>query len=190
MTDSERDAQCHLISLAFQYHVAGRCAARCQLISVTGNLLHHAIEVLLKALIVRDVGLRGVASFGHKLVPLWAAVVQKYPELNSLDRTGAVESLDRFELLRYPDDIVAKGAAVRFGWERAPAMPTMKVPAYDLAMEDVDELFRAAFGASGLNPEFFLVMLSQEARIALRDRNRHTLGAIASDQQTSGLTSG
>jgi hypothetical protein len=41
-------------------------------------------------------------------------------------------------------------------------------------MEDVDELFRAIFLATGKNPKFFLAMLN-EARAILRDRNQHPI---------------
>jgi hypothetical protein len=176
MTESEQDAQRHLMNLAFQYHVAGRCAAKCQLALVTGNLLHHAIEMVLKALLVQDLGLRGLAKMGHNLSEIWVACVTKHPGLDAPERTRAIGDLDRFERLRYPDGMVAAGAAIRFGWERGPSMPAMNVPVYDLAMEDVDELFHATFLVGGKNPDFFLAMLNQEARATLRERNRYPLG--------------
>jgi hypothetical protein len=176
MSDTDQEAERHLITLAMQYHVAGRCAGVCQIVPVAGNLLHHAIEMVLKALLVRDRGLAGVTKLGHNLIKIWGAAVATYPELDSTNCRRAIEELDRFESLRYPDAVIARGAAIRFGWDKAPPMPTMSVPTYDLVMEDVDELFHASFVFTGKNAEFFLAMLNKEARAALRDRNRYPIG--------------
>jgi hypothetical protein len=43
-------------------------------------------------------------------------------------------------------------------------------------MEDLDELFKAIFVATGRNPLISLVGLSEAALATLRDRNRHPIG--------------
>jgi hypothetical protein len=96
MSEADRAAERHLITLAIQYHVAGRCAAVCQMVPVTGNLLHHSIEMILKALLVADLGLGGVAKFSHDLVKAWTAAIAKHPQLDSADRGRAIAALHRF----------------------------------------------------------------------------------------------
>lgn len=171
VSSADQEAERHLITLAMQYYVAGRCAAECQLFPVAGNLLHHAVEMILKALLVPGSGLSSVTKFGHRLEKSWDAAVLRLPGLDSPDRRRAVEALDRFEQLRYPDGLMKTGAAMRFGWERTTPMPEMNVPVYDLAMEDVDELFAAVFRGTGKNVEFFQLPLNEKARAALRYRN-------------------
>src|SRR5882762_166548 len=138
MSEAEQDAERHLITLAMQYYIAGRSAAVHQMVPVTGNLLHHAIEMLLKALLVSGLGLKGIAKLRHNLVDIWVAAVAKHPNLDSPDRGRAIEELHRFETLRYPDSMIQSGAAIRFGWGKSSPMPSMTVPTYDLVMEDVD----------------------------------------------------
>ena len=168
------DAAWHFITLGLQYYVAGRSAAVYQLMPVTGNLLHHAVEMVMKSLLVSDVGLAGVTKFKHKLVPIWTDVVARHPGLASADHTRTINELDRFEELRYPDRVIAKGAAMRFGWSRAPAMG---VPEYDLVMDDVDALFAALFSATAtiVSPHVALALLNDEARNMLRDRNKSAI---------------
>lgn len=173
MASTTEDAEQHLIMLAVQYLVAGRSSAICQLVPVSGNLLHHAVELILKALLVRGVGLRGVFKLGHSLPKIWDAVIAQHPQLDSPERKQTIDELDQFERLRYPDNMLKSGAAIRFGWDRGPKMATMTVPAYELVMSDIDELFRAGFRMTGKNPAFFVVMLNKEARAILGDRNNY-----------------
>jgi hypothetical protein len=48
MSTVHKDAWMHFFRTGMEYYIAGRAGARCQLTMITGNLLHHAIEMLLK----------------------------------------------------------------------------------------------------------------------------------------------
>jgi hypothetical protein len=82
MGDVEAAAAGHFMALAVQYLVAGRAAAALQLPTIPGNLLHHAIEMELKSLLVTDIGLEKLRKrkYGHNLASLWlAAAVTAIP---------------------------------------------------------------------------------------------------------------
>lgn len=95
---------------AAQYYLAGRYAAMCGLVPVFGLLFHHALEMALKAVILRQHPEMDELSatrffkrnFGHCLAKLWAEAKPLAP-LARLDELDAVvEKLDGFEDVRYP----------------------------------------------------------------------------------------
>ncbi len=175
MSSENEAAERHFMDLAMQYHVAGRSAAFCQLVPVAANLLHHSIELILKALLVPDLGLKGVFKLNHRLINIWDATVARHPSLDTADRRQTIHNLDQFERLRYPDDVIKNGAGIRLGWDRQPQMSFSPAdsPQYELVIADTDELFRAAFQTTGKNPQFFAGRLNKEARAILGDRNNY-----------------
>jgi hypothetical protein len=137
---------------------------------VSGNLLHHAIEMVLKALLVGDLQLAGVKEIGHNLEALWTEATAKHPALALERRLRTVRELHGFESLRYPDKLVTQGAAININITRPPPSPPFTVPSYQLVLEDVDELFQAIIVAWGKNPHF--AMLGPKALEVIRDRNK------------------
>jgi hypothetical protein len=57
----------------WQYYIAGRFAISAHLNPVAGNLLHHAIEFLLKGALSKTHTLRELRQHLHALPPLWEA---------------------------------------------------------------------------------------------------------------------
>ena len=81
MTGYDQDAVGHLFATGLEYYVAGRCAARYHLSRVAGNILHHAIEMLLKSELAKQAGLDELKSkYGHKLNKMWRAVKERHPD--------------------------------------------------------------------------------------------------------------
>jgi hypothetical protein len=77
---------------------------------VAGNILHHAIEMFLKAGLVEYLPTRDLKyNLGHELGKPWREFKAKLadPELDHFD--GAIERLDAFEDIRYPDKLVTEG---------------------------------------------------------------------------------
>ena len=65
------------VQLGFQYYVSGRFAARGGLMPVSGNLFHHAVEMLLKGHLATTLPLNELRSrFGHRLREMWNAFKQ------------------------------------------------------------------------------------------------------------------
>src|SRR2546423_1086905 len=54
------------IRYSLQYYVAGRFATAQRFTPICANLLHHAVELLLKACLSRDDPLETIEKYGHR----------------------------------------------------------------------------------------------------------------------------
>ncbi len=104
---------------------------------------------------------------GHDLVPLWGAFKSQVsdPKLDRFDR--AIEELDKFEDIRYPDSIAAKGLLCEFSFD--PTEPRVsdfspKTPRYTLRIDELDALVEVIFQKASVNPRFFFNSLNVAAR--------------------------
>ena len=176
-TPSADDVRLHFAQLAIQYYIAGRAAAIDQLVPVLGNLLHHAVEMSLKAALASSHSLAQLKGFGHNLPRLWQAFSAAFPSATGVGFQAAVDSLHRFEDLRYPDSILANGAMMQLALHRSHvgnlAPGPAGVPSYLLVLEDVDEFEEAVFEAMNLNPKFFSASPSPKAKEHLLLHNLH-----------------
>lgn len=72
-----------------------------------------------------------------------------------------IAMLIRFEDIRYPDEIMKRGAQIAIGWER-PALKTgfpskrRKEPIYELFVNDVDRAVIKIFSVLSRNPQVFM----------------------------------
>ena len=90
-TANSNDAWLHLSRTGMQYYIAGRAAMRAQLIPVAGNLLHHAVEMLLKGDLSRTRSLQEIKQFQHNLVKTWDA----FKSLHSVEEHVHFRPVDR-----------------------------------------------------------------------------------------------
>ena len=100
----------------------GRAAALSHCIFTTGNLLHHAVEMLLKGHLSKTVSLKDLASrkkFGHKLSNSWAAFKGDFPADDLTEFDAMIDALNEFENIRYPDEILAHGVMIGIGFGRS-----------------------------------------------------------------------
>ncbi|MGY4158342.1 hypothetical protein ACVINW_004184 [Bradyrhizobium sp. USDA 4461] len=187
--------QNHFWERGCQYYVAGRHAVTAGLNPISGNLLHHAIECMLKGAMVKTRTLQELKKLGHGLPQLWQAFKFDVgdPALSKFD--AAVVALDNYEDLRYPDDALKNGMEsviishrLQAGSSRFPPLPPglpaevaaqinqvranlPQVRRYDLCLQDVDELAEAIFRASGRKPVEFFGGMNPAAKQALADGN-------------------
>jgi hypothetical protein len=106
-------AEMHLMLMGIQYYVAGRAAARCHLIPVTGILMHHAVEMILKSDLSRTRALEEIKQeFGHDLVRAWTAFKRDHPGVALDDLDDLISGLDLFDEIRYPDEYLKHGASM------------------------------------------------------------------------------
>ncbi len=161
---------------AGQYYVAGRYAAFAGFIPITGNLLHHAVEMFLKGgLSKKGVSLADLKKLGHNLPNIWKKFKATFNDsvLDQFD--GAISSLHRFEDIRYPDLILEKGMLATINITRQTALlhPSGPVPTYELCLQDVDELVGQLFITASANPTAFLSMRfhKPEAKKYLSEQN-------------------
>lgn len=150
-----------------QYYVAGRYAVFARLNPVAANLLHHAIELYLKGCLVDTLHLNDMKKgkvFGHDLLRGWQLFKSKTgdPTLDRFD--GAVSDLNKYEDIRYPDDIIAKGLICSIGFGQPSVTPQRQEPQYHLDVEPIDSLARALFHHASLNPKFFVMNLAPSER--------------------------
>jgi hypothetical protein len=168
--------------LAGQYYAAGRFAALSQVFPVAGNLLHHAIEMFLKCVLVKTLTLRELKKMGHNLTALWNRFAQIHPDLADASLSTTLAELQKFERLRYPDSVLAEGMQGLFAISRAgfSPLPDGPLPTYHLVLEDVDAIAQVTAQASGLKPIAFTLGLSPQAIQFLELENLHPLQNRAS----------
>ena len=131
------------VTIAVQYYVAGRQAAIAQLFPVSGNLLHHAVEMLLKGVLCRTKSLEELRANRHNLKRSWNAFRASFPEDELAEFTPAVRTLNKFERLRYPDELLTTGMVGMFALFRehstsASGSASTGLPLFSLVLEDVD----------------------------------------------------
>lgn len=174
--------QHHLLQLSLQYYAAGRFCAMNQLSRVAPNLLHHAVELALKAALATKHSLNELKSqYDHDLKELWAAVITANPNLKTTQRHQTIVDLHDFERLRYPDNLIVEGATVTIAFKTGenPLITGSKSPSsgprYTFNLQDVDELWAALFLSASANPPAFFQHLSEAARAAIAAQNRHPI---------------
>lgn len=159
-----------------QYYVAGRSAAIAQLIPVLGNLLHHAIDMSLKAALAKHKTLRELEKMSHDLTNIWAQFKAQYPTQEAARFDDAIVQLQKFEELRYPDSVLTRGAMMKLVLFRehvgTPSASAIAVPQYVLVLEDIDELMAFTFRLSDLNPPAFIGSMGPEGSRYLFMHNR------------------
>jgi hypothetical protein len=151
----------HFYAMGLQYYAAGRFAALHNLTPVTGNLLHHAVEMVLKGKLAHHHSLADLKKkFGHDLSTCWTAFKAIFPSENLSPHDDVVNTLNEFEDLRYPDDILKFGAHITMGFVTRSKMagpPSGTVqPGYMLSITDLDALMDGLFNLCRINPRGYM----------------------------------
>lgn len=150
-------------AMGLQYYAAGRFGALHRLSPVAGNLLHHAVEMILKGKLAHHhslAELKDRKKFGHDLGKCWAGFKAIFPAEPLAAHDDVVQTLNEFEDLRYPDDILHFGAHITIGFVTRPSMgspdPSIVEPGYQLSVTDLDTLMDRLFKLCGINPEGYM----------------------------------
>jgi hypothetical protein len=177
--DANDHARVEFFRLGVHYYVAGRFAALTRLFPTSGNLLHHVAEMFLKGALVRIVGLDKLRNISHDLNGLWREFKTRFVVSDSDAFDHSVAELDRFERLRYPDNVIGEGMEAIFDVFRSHRAETSGLPKapprYSLVLEDVDVLVKVIFEKVQVNPRFVLQKLTPEAMDFLSRQNLHRL---------------
>lgn len=158
---------------AIQYHISARFAALAGFIPMTGNLAHHAVEMYLKGYLCRKMTEKGRRRLGHGLRKIWKRFKQDIGDL-SLDKFDAtISTIDKFERIRYPEEIVRKGMTATIGIKRGGTVKDSgrPKPHFALAIDDLDALAKRILEHSKVNPTFYTNGLNYEARTYLTYSN-------------------
>ena len=179
-----------------QYYVSARYAACAGFVPVYGNLFHHAVEMYLKAALLR---FTERSRRGHNLKKLWAELKLSVsdPALGRFD--NCIKELDKFEDIRYPDKVLKMGMIGGARWEKedpnagksfmgksgpftlSPGQSlVIALPAhsrYEISIYEIDELVMAIYAAASMNPQLIeMQMFPGVAKEYLHHRNKSLPG--------------
>jgi hypothetical protein len=169
--DDYRHADYHFYQIALQYYAAGRFAALTWLMPVSGNIIHHAVEMMLKGRLTHTLTLQQMADkpYRHNLPRIWQAFKALFPAENLTRFDAFIDLLHAFDSIRYPDRLLQLGAQITVGFVtenrlggRDPARPE---PAYRLSITDLDELMDELFRLCSINPEAYLHAYNDAAEV-------------------------
>jgi len=86
-----------------------------------------------------------------------------------------IPELDKFETIRYPDNLLANGACIGFGFGRGRVINTLTVthpvPEYQMGIGDVDAFFARAIQLCHMNPKAYFGFLTEHGRETLTKYN-------------------
>ncbi len=166
---------------ATHYYVSARYAHFGSMIPTAGNLFHHAIEMYLKGHLSLKLNERERKKLRHSLWQIWRRFKRDVgdPTLDKFD--SIIKALDKFEDIRYPEKLLRLGANINFGLARLPPGPSTtggRQPLYELYVQEIDELVAILFQKTGVNPAFYLTMLSEDRNAYLKKDNpmKHVWG--------------
>jgi len=161
----------HFLDLAFGYYLTGRFAAINQL-NIAPNLMHHAIELLIKFTLLKDVPqprrsaetVRLGQKYRHRLNALWRQYKQHVAPADLSRFDPVIADLHRWENVRY-GGFPNAGASVAksVGLVRAPVRTSKTRDIYVFGLHEMDDLFTAMFAASSVNPPFVGMGYAQTA---------------------------
>ena len=167
------------VQLGVEYYVCGRFAFLNLHPPLAGNLMHHAVEMLLKGILIETYTVDELKdNFHHRLTKLWSATKQVTQEGALANFDGLIMKLGRFERIRYPDRVVNEGATIQLGLRSGddvnyPVSSSNPATSYQLALEDIDRLVKTLFKLTNYNPKVCLMKLRSDASSVLAHQNLH-----------------
>jgi hypothetical protein len=168
----------HAAEYGLQYYVTGRFAVASRFTPIGPSLLHHAVEMLLKACLAYNDSVETIKSYGHKrsyrhsLVKLWEEFRRRNVNIDTTEFDGVIYRLDAFDHIRYPDNLVTEGAYLQVGMFEVeqptapPETPERSEPTYTLMLPQIDRLIRLLFEHTHFNPPAVQSLFSSEHAIA------------------------
>jgi hypothetical protein len=181
MSTIHPDAWMHLSKVGMQYYIAGRAAARGHLVPIAGNLLHHAVEMLLKGELSKTLPLEEIKKkYDHRLIKTWGAFKNLHVgnDLDGFDQL--IADLDRFEMIRYPDEYLKYGALMSIAWGTLkPSVGQVagpKLPKYCLYVNHIDVLIIRLIDVCGINLLALCGLPNPEVERSLRYQNSEREG--------------
>jgi hypothetical protein len=160
-----------------EYDASARFGMHAQQSYISGNLFHHAVEMLLKAgLAKKGKSLERMKGMRHDLKRLWRAYKLEYPDtkLNSHDAT--IKKLNKYEEIRYPNPDLGS-MAVNLAWSGEPGevktFGGLKTPKqYPLVVDKIDDLVVDIIETSSWDPGVFMGR-NEAALEAIKRNNAH-----------------
>ena len=145
-----------LFSSAIQYYVAGRYAVFAELNPTAANLLHHAVEMCLKAALAKKgQTLAELKKHSHRIEDIWNEFRATHAgDFNRCDRI--IAELHKFESIRYPDEIEKGGLESVVGRGSPPASQRVGNPkGHELYLGEIDDLIVQISAAASIKLKAF-----------------------------------
>lgn len=177
------------LDLAFEYYLAGRFAVLNYLINVGPTLIHHAVELLIKFTLLKDVPKQDQSAatkkvgkeYKHDLPRLWIEFKRKAAPADLARFDPVIVNLHQWEDLRYggspSGNPIMMGVAPLGGEAHASHIKAGDI--YNLGLPEVDDLFTTMVVASKINPVHTTISLSHGHNRDLRDwylrQNQHAI---------------
>lgn len=167
---------------ALHYYIAARHAFFCKFFPLSGNLAHHAIEMLLHSGLAKNHKYSELkAKYSkHDLTPMWVEFKDLYPksELGKYDKL--ISKYNKWKDLRYPKHTKSDTVMVfdmKKGAESKLLGPKYrKASEYRLNLEELDEFFQEISLQAGINPDFVkMALFSEDAKNSYKRENLHKL---------------
>jgi hypothetical protein len=194
------------IRYGLQYYVAGRFATAHHFDSVSANLLHHGVELLLKACLAHDDPPEAIRKYGdwkvyrHDIRLLWTEFKGRCAKSDPVVPVPAefdaiIDGLHAFEGIRYPEKLLETGATISvdifdvedpiWSGNQGPE------PTYRLKLPQIDSLMGLLFKASHANEDVFLPHVTNEQGLTYYQNVKATLfGRPAMVQQFETIEEG
>jgi hypothetical protein len=186
MTGPDNGESMLFVKSASQYYATARFAMHAHCMPVTGILFHHTVEMLLKGGLAQNLkgGLAQKRTLGelkdmeHRLKRLWRAFKEDFPDPNLSRHDRTISCLDKFDAIRYPDEILKYGMGMSAQWHD-PAHEVItyggiKTPRqYIIVVSAVDDLVADVFKICGWNPGSFMGT-NPAALEAIKRENDHS----------------
>lgn len=179
------------IRYGIQYYVAGRFAAASGFTPVTANLLHHALELLLKACLAYDDPSERIRQYGkdkngyrHDLPRLWQEFKKRNAVALQPEFDRIIEELHKFDEIRYPEQLIDGGATIItdiFANEEPPQKHQDKGTLYVMKLPEVDELMGVLLKATHWNRELLMAEVNDERRRLYYDKLTSTLFGLGNE---------
>jgi hypothetical protein len=162
-------------STAMNHYVVGRWATLAGVMPAYGNEFHLAVEMYLKgALVEKGFAPDHLRRFGHNLKRLWKAFKKHYDDGTLAQFDQLIQQLDRFEKIRYPDQIrkgLTMGISIGAG-EQNKVWTAKPLPHYEVNLAEMDRLVRAIVEKASVNPRALMHrLLRQEVKDTLSRHN-------------------
>ena len=91
---------------AWQYYATARFVMHAGCAPVCGNLFHHAVEMFLNVGLAQRRELSDLERMRHKLKEkLWPAFKEDFPNPHLTQHDKTIACVDKFEDIRYPDEM-------------------------------------------------------------------------------------
>lgn len=167
---------------ALHYYIAARHAFFCKFFPLSGNLAHHAIEMLLHSGLAKNYEYSELkAKYSkHDLMSMWVEFKGLYPQSKLSKYDKLVSKYNKWKDIRYPKhskfDTVIVFDMKKEAESKLLGPKYRKASEYRLNLEELDEFFQEISLLTGINPDFVKIALfSEDAKNSYRRDNHHRL---------------